>query len=163
MTKKPLAVASLIFTLCLQVGIQESEAQQPQDIVKAAEAGDARAQFLLGNMYNSGRGQGKNVTQAAKWFRKAADQGDVDAMFHLGVMLERGRGTIKNVQEAVKWYRAAADAGHADAMYTLSLMYSSGNGLPKDGMQADNWYNKAVSQWENGGQSKANKAFLRHE
>lgn len=74
------------------MGIQESIAQQTSGIIRAAEAGNAQAQFELGKMYNSGRGQRRDVQEAVRWFREAAKQGHVKAFFHLGVMLEKGRG-----------------------------------------------------------------------
>ena len=39
----------------------------------AAEQGDAKAQFNLGNMYLNGRGVPKDVVEAARLFRLAAD------------------------------------------------------------------------------------------
>jgi TPR repeat protein len=42
---------------------------------KAAEQGQAEAQFNLGVMYNMGQGVAQNHQEAVKWFRKAAEQG----------------------------------------------------------------------------------------
>ena len=42
---------------------------------KAAEHGDAMAQFSLGVCYQNGWGVGKDTDEAAKWYRKAAEQG----------------------------------------------------------------------------------------
>jgi hypothetical protein len=46
---------------------------------KAAEQGDARAQFTLGIMYAKGEGGPQDYAVAASWFRKAAEQGYADA------------------------------------------------------------------------------------
>src|SRR5262249_355662 len=51
-----------------------------------AEAGDARAQSVLGLLYYRGRGVTLNYDEALKWFRSAAAQGDVAAQFYLGFM-----------------------------------------------------------------------------
>ena len=40
---------------------------------KAAEQGDAAAQFNLGSMYDDGRGVAQSSSEAFKWYRKAAD------------------------------------------------------------------------------------------
>jgi TPR repeat protein len=46
---------------------------------KAAEQGDADAQFNLGDMSNTGEGVTKDRSEARKWYRKAANQGQADA------------------------------------------------------------------------------------
>ncbi len=56
------------------------------EVQKAAEQGDAMAQFNLGVMYNTGRGVAQDYKQAVAWFRKAAEQGDAMAQFNLGLM-----------------------------------------------------------------------------
>ena len=45
----------------------------------AAEKGDARAQFYLGEAFNKGRGEVQDFAEAANWYRKAATQNNVDA------------------------------------------------------------------------------------
>ena len=43
---------------------------------KAAEKGDADAQFNLGFCYYNGKGVEKDLIEYVKWLRKAAEQGD---------------------------------------------------------------------------------------
>jgi len=50
---------------------------------KAAEHGDAKAQYNLGIAYAKGEGIAKDEAQAVEWFRKAAEQGDSDAQANL--------------------------------------------------------------------------------
>lgn len=45
----------------------------------ASERGDARAQYLLGLMYEKGEGVEKDADEAMKWFRKAAELGYAEA------------------------------------------------------------------------------------
>jgi len=42
---------------------------------KSADQGNASAQYLLGVMYDGGRGVTENHSEAVRWYRKAADQG----------------------------------------------------------------------------------------
>ena len=42
---------------------------------KAAEQGNAKAQFNLGECYVHGTGVARNEVEAVKWYRKAAAQG----------------------------------------------------------------------------------------
>lgn len=86
---------------------------------KAAEQGDAAAQYNLGLRYVDGRGVAKDNAEAAKWFRKAADQGNANGQFELGYMFESGKGVAKDETEAAKWYQKAAAQGNTDAMRRL--------------------------------------------
>ena len=52
-------------------------------LIAAAEKGDAKAQFHLGECYYKGDGVGQDYKQAVYWWRKAADQGDEDAKNNL--------------------------------------------------------------------------------
>ena len=42
---------------------------------KAAEQGDAEAQYNLGVMYENGQGVDVNYKKAIEWYEKAAEQG----------------------------------------------------------------------------------------
>ena len=46
---------------------------------KAAEQGNADAQYMLGVAYMSGDGVVQDEAEAMKWYRKAAEQGHVGA------------------------------------------------------------------------------------
>ena len=46
---------------------------------KAAEQGNAVAQYNLGVCYNFGKGVEKDLQKAIEWYTKAAEQGDEDA------------------------------------------------------------------------------------
>jgi TPR repeat protein len=51
--------------------------------LKAAEQGDADAQFRLGEMYRNGQGVEKDLKSASEWLRKAASQGNENARRNL--------------------------------------------------------------------------------
>ena len=61
-------------------------------IRKAAEQGDADAQFNLGAMYANGAGAELDIVEAVNWYRKAAEQGNSAAQFNLGVSYRDGLG-----------------------------------------------------------------------
>ena len=118
---------------------------------KAAEQGDASAQFNLGWMYAEGEGVPENHMQAVKWYRKAAEQGDAGAQLFLGRMYDEGgggrfeiterrfKGVPKDNAEAVKWHRKAAEQGDAAAQWGLGLAYRYGDGVPEDPAEAYAW------------------------
>ena len=68
---------------------------------KAAEQGDADAQFNLGDMYEKGDFVPKNDVEAVKFYKKAAEQGHVKAQFNLGQMYKLGEGTQQSDVMAV--------------------------------------------------------------
>jgi len=85
-------------------------------------AGDANAQYFLGNMYQTGRGVTKNDTEAVKWFSKAAEQGHTGGQYFLAGMYEKGIGVREDKGEAVNWYRKAARQGHPLAQKALQRL-----------------------------------------
>ena len=113
--------------------------------VKAAEAGNAEAQFELGNMYFYGRnGTPINNPLALTWYQKAAEQGYAAAQFAMGQMYAIGFTVPKDMSEAVKWYQKAAEQGHMEAIQKLALYYEGGN--VENYSEAAKWYQKAVEQ-----------------
>jgi len=107
---------------------------------KAAERGEANAQYILGLMYLDGRGVPQDDRQAENWYRKAAEQGYASAQVNLGLMYVSGRGVSKDDVQAVAWLRKAADQGNAYGQHGLGLMYMVGRGLPKDNELAYFWF-----------------------
>ena len=106
-----------LLTFIFNTGFNISYSQTTDDYIKykkAADQGDAEAQFNLGVMYSLGEGVPKDYKQAVYWYRKAADQGHADAQSNLGFMYHEGRGVPKDDTQAVYWLRKAADQGHAD-------------------------------------------------
>ena len=82
---------------------------------KAAEAGDAEAQYELGTRLYYGNECKVNNEEAVKWFRKAAEQGHTKAQYLLGQSFVLGMGCKKNKEEAEKWLRKAAEKGYTKA------------------------------------------------
>ena len=89
---------------------------------KAADQGDADAQFELGWHYETGSGVEKDESEAVRWYQEAADQGHMGAQFELGWHYETGRGVEEDESEAVRWYQEAADQGHMDAQSALERL-----------------------------------------
>ena len=113
---------------------------------KAAEQGDANAQFNLGNAYYFGRGVPQDFAQAVLWYRKAAEQGVQNAELNLGNAYRTGQGVPQDYATAVVWYRKAAEKGDAEAQNNLGVSYYYGKGVVTDYAQADEWYRKAAEE-----------------
>ena len=113
---------------------------------KAAEQGDADAQYNLGVMYERGLGVSQDYAEAVKWYRKAAEQGWAEAEYNLGVMNQEGLGVTQYYAEAMKWYRKAAEQGHAWAQFELGKMYYQDQGVTQDFVKAHALFNIAAVQ-----------------
>ena len=111
-----------------------------------AERGDCKAQYLLGDCYENGKGVQKDHAEAAKWFRKAAEQGHPQAQFELGSLYENGWGVEEDMEEAIKWLVLAAEQGINEAAYDLALIHAHGDGVEKDLHEAAKWYQMAAER-----------------
>lgn len=113
---------------------------------RAAEAGSADAQFLLGQLYEAGVGRRRDLAAAATWYRMAAEQGHRLAQYKLGLMRYGGSGVARDAAKAAEWYRKAADQGLAEAQFNLGDLYDRGMGVAASPGQAAAWYRKAARQ-----------------
>ncbi|MDR1611368.1 MAG: SUMF1/EgtB/PvdO family nonheme iron enzyme, partial [Planctomycetota bacterium] len=100
---------------------------------RAAEAGDALSQYILGEAYASGAGVERDRAEASSWFRKAAEQGDAEARswverndLHLAA-LALGDAAL-----------AAEDWGGAEEAYAAALAVPgyAGDAVAKEGLAA---------------------------
>ncbi len=73
-----------------------------------AEQGYAKAQFILGFMYENGQGVPQDYAETVKWYRKAAEQGHASAQNNLGFMYDNGRGVTQDYVQAHMWFNLAA-------------------------------------------------------
>lgn len=80
--------------------------------LRRAKAGNAEAQYRVGQSYAEGRGVTRDLAEAVKWFREAAEQENALAQDRLGVCFFLGKGVEYDAAEAVKWFRRAADRGN---------------------------------------------------
>lgn len=73
-----------------QTGI-ETPPDYPQAALwmeRAAKQGNAQAQYLLGTLYERGRGVGQNSNRAMEWYKKALGNGNMDAACPLARLYE---------------------------------------------------------------------------
>ena len=116
-----------------------------KELRKSAKAGDASAQFRLGQLYDEGTGVPQDYGQAKEWFEKAAKQGHAGAQVNLGTLYLQGEGAPQSSQMALFWLSRAAEQGHALAFAKLGWVYEQGRGVLQDFIQAHKWYSLAVA------------------
>ena len=138
------AVAALCFW-AIGPTIQAQDEPPAQDLAELralADAGEAGAQFTLGQMYCGGNAH----AEAVAWYHKAAEQGHVEAQHKLGRMYHDGWGVPQDFAEASAWYHKAAEQGQPQALWRLGDMHREGSGVPRDAVEAHRWYNLAASR-----------------
>ena len=79
--------------------------------LRAAQHGDAAAQYNLGSMYNEGKSVPEDDAKAVRWYRRAAEQGYEKAQHNLGWSYATGRGVLKNKVKAYAWWSISAKQG----------------------------------------------------
>ncbi|HTV80706.1 MAG TPA: tetratricopeptide repeat protein [Steroidobacteraceae bacterium] len=106
-------------------------------LLKAARAGNARAQAMLGIIYQDGDGLTEDDHAAAYWFGLAAAQGHRAAQYELGAMYEDGAGGLpKDERKAVELYMRSARQGFSQAQLVLGVDFELGDGVPRNRPQA---------------------------
>lgn len=112
-----------------------------------ANAGDPRAQTILGRCYENGLGVQQDMAVAAQWFQLAAEQNYSEAQVLLAYCYEIGAGVPKNPQQVMNLMSRAAESGNAEAQFNLALNYSQGlYGAPKNEQESFRWANMAAKQ-----------------
>lgn len=98
------------------------------DLVEAADGGDAEAEYQMALRYENGDGVATNVKLAAKHCRKAAEAGHIEAQMMMAKFALLGKGIRQDHDEAMDWYQRAADQGHEPAKYNLEQMMAHRGG-----------------------------------
>jgi len=93
-----------------------------------AQAGDAEAQFQLGEAYRSGRGVPADPEAAIMWYRRATAQGHIRASEELGFALF----AHGDRREAMPYIEKAAARGEPRAFYLLGTAHFNGDYATRD-------------------------------
>ena len=84
----------------------------PEYFQRAADLGNANAQFNFGFCYYIAQGVAQDYDKAFTLFEQSAKQGFPDGMFAYGDCCCLGTGVEKNLKTTAKWYQKALDAGY---------------------------------------------------
>jgi len=127
-------------------GVPENNAEAVKWYRKAAERGDADAQFALGFIYAKGLGVPQDYAEAIKWTRKAADQGQALAQYNLGVAYSNGQGVPQDYVQSYYWYSLAASrsAGDDHKKFSASINAAAKKLNPEKLLEAQ----RMTMEWE---------------
>ncbi len=137
----------------LQEIIDEYKRGELDGAAKRASAlaidGSAGAQFLLGFMFEQGKGVARDPAQAARWYEKSAEQGVLAAKLNLGLLHFRKVHSGEeggDIKAAIKWFQSADREADAKSAFYLGEIHRRGLGGKKDEAKAFNYYRKAAER-----------------
>lgn len=151
----PIAVLALILAVVVTYWLTRPETPSPlaaplatsmlePELRKAAEAGDAGAQFRLGEaLLQDPVRTPENSANAVRWLEMSAENGNTEAMIVLGRLSRTGVGILQNFGNTAKWIQTAAARGNPEGMLELGRLYREGVGVDKDLIRAYVWFNRA--------------------
>ena len=113
---------------------------------KAADKGNASAQYMLGQCYYYGEGVDEDDLKAVEWFEKASELGNSGAKVMLGQCYYNADGVDKDYDIAFRLFEEAANRGNDVAMYMLGECYYYGNGVDEDVSKAIECYKRSAEQ-----------------
>jgi TPR repeat protein len=126
-------------------GVPKDEAQAFVWYSKAADQGNAEAEYRLGQAYVQGANNlPRDRLQGLALMIRAGEHGHATSLRSIGDFYRNGLfGFPKDDAEAIAWYRKAADLGSDTAEGHLAVAYELGRGVPKDLVQAAFWYRRS--------------------
>lgn len=105
----------------LTSSIDEKFRLENRELLAAAEAGDAEAQYKIAGLYSDKTSVYKNWNKAFSYYLQAAEGGYIDAMMKVAVLYYVGLGCGgKDTAKEQYWYRKAMEAGSDMAIYCLA-------------------------------------------
>lgn len=123
---------------------EDCKAKATQWKQRAAERGDANAQYQLAREYIFGQRNGGSQ-EGWRWLRQAAELGEAHAQLNLGLR-EAKRGDTMSAQA---WWRKAAAQGLPEAMHNLGLSYRGGpaaGGSTLEAARSTRWLRLAAEE-----------------
>lgn len=110
---------------------------------KSASQNVADAAYLLGHLYEQGKGVEVDLKKAFSWYEKAAPQND-EAKINMAIFCLHGKGTEQNYKKAFLLFDELAKKEMTDSYNFLGYMYDNGLGTSEDEAEACHWYRKGA-------------------
>lgn len=121
---------------------KEQYAQALAPLKEKAGQGHVEAQYIVGWMYQLGKGVAMDTQAAVDWYQKAADKGHLSAQNNLcAAFLD-----LKKFNDALPWCEKAASQQHPRAQFLLAMMHYNGQGTAKDAATSAAWLAKSADQ-----------------
>jgi cell division septation protein DedD len=125
---KRLMVGLLLAAASASLAVPVGAAPDVNALQAKAQAGDAEAEFQMGEAYRAGKGVTADPEDAIMWYRRAAAQGHIRASEELGFALF----AHGDRHEAMPYIEKAAARGEARAFYLLGTAHFNGDYATRD-------------------------------
>ncbi|MBF6640238.1 sel1 repeat family protein [Flavobacterium sp. J49] len=109
---------------------------------KAAELGNAEAQYNLGYFLQNGVGIDKNEIEAFQWYKKSSENGFNDGHYAMMMAYGNGIGTEINNEKAFEYALKCAENNDATCMWNIVNCYKQGLGVTKNSSKMLEWATK---------------------
>ena len=146
----PQAMAQLAASYMLLAGSRDKDnaAQDYEEsrrwATESAKAGNGFGCWVLGLLYEHGRGVEKDLEKAAALYEHGADLGCREAQNNFGTFLMQGTGVPQDKRRAFALFQAAAEQGYGVAMRNLGNCYQYAYGTDGNMKKAMEWYERAL-------------------
>ncbi len=134
---------------------------------KQAAAGEAGAQYQLGELLYEARGVARDLDASRRWATQAAGQGHARAQYRLASMQLLGEAGPRDAQAGLDLFKKClpaltkeAEGGLADAQGKLGILFARGVGVKQDAVAAAQWFSKAAKQGNIKAQADLASAYL---
>eukprot|EP00287_Rhodomonas_sp_CCMP768_P015643 CAMPEP_0196757584 /NCGR_PEP_ID=MMETSP1091-20130531/103740_1 /TAXON_ID=302021 /ORGANISM="Rhodomonas sp., Strain CCMP768" /LENGTH=673 /DNA_ID=CAMNT_0042106367 /DNA_START=36 /DNA_END=2055 /DNA_ORIENTATION=+ len=107
-------------------GVEKNQETAFEWFSKAAEQGNADAEYSMGFAFLSGQGAGRDLEQGRTMLHRAAEKGHAKSMRQLAQVHFSGMGVPQSTAKAVELWSQAASAGDVDSIAILGKLYSVG-------------------------------------
>lgn len=111
---------------------------------QSVKAGNGFGYWVLGLLYEHGRGVEKNLEKAAELYEHGADLGNREAQNNLGTFLMQGMGLPQDKRRAFSLFQSSAEQGYGVAMRNLGNCYQYAYGTDGNMKKAMEWYERAL-------------------
>ena len=103
---------------------------------KAAVAGSAEGQALLGYVLTSGPEINRDLDEAHQWYERSATAGCPQGHLGYALSLVRRARDVKTWRKIAEHLRSAAASGLGSAIYLLAVLTEHGRGVERDAVRA---------------------------
>ena len=127
---------------------------------KAAEAGSADGQAVLGYILTSGPEHLRNLDEAHQWYERSAAAGSPQGALGYALSLARTATDQEGQARVAEHLRQAADAGLPTGLYLLGIMTERGLGMPADRAAAIQLFRQAAEKGNRPSQARWGLALM---
>ena len=108
------------------------------------ETDNSKILYLIGLMYDCGKGVEQNYIEAIKYYKIACEKGSGDALFNLGFIYHHAKGVEQNIDEAIKYYKMDKNVVIGITMVKFGDRRCSGDGVEQNYEEAIKYYRIAL-------------------